>query len=84
MVPTTAVVQRGSDDYVFMVDGTKAKLARITKGLQKDGVVQVQGVNPGDKIVVSGQNSLDDGSPIRIDDGNKGDAGAKPSGGTNL
>lgn len=84
VVPTAAVVQRGSEDCVFVVEGTKVKLARVTKGLQKDGVVQVSGVVPGDKVVVSGQNSLDEGTPIRIDDGKKGDTAAAPAGGTNL
>jgi len=84
VVPTTAIVQRGNDDYVFVVDGSKVKLTHVTKGLQKDGIIGVHGVVPGDKIVISGQNSLDEGTQIRIDDGNKTNTSDKPGGGTTL
>lgn len=84
VVPATALVQRGNDDYVFVVNGDKVKLVHVTKGLQKGTVVQVQGVQAGDKVVVAGQNSLSDDTPIVIEDSKKEDAGGSPAGGTAL
>lgn len=68
VVPSTAIFQRGKDDYVFTVVGDTAKLVKITKGLSKDGQVQVFGVNPGDSIVVEGQNSIETGTKVKVED----------------
>ena len=83
VVPTEALVERGANDYVFVVEGSKVKLTSVSKGLQKDGVVEVTGVTPGEKIVVSGQTSLDDGTPIRIDE-SKSDTASTTAGGSAL
>lgn len=67
VIPQTAIVQRGKESYVFIVTGEKAKMVKVVEGLKKDGVVQVDGVNVGDQLIVSGQDSLSDGSKIRIE-----------------
>jgi len=66
VVPKTAIVQRGKDSFVFIVTGEKAKMVKVVEGLSKDGLVQVEGVAVGDQLIVSGQDSLTDGSLIRI------------------
>ena len=67
VVPTQAIVKRGSKSVVFVVQNDKAKLVEVTPGLTTDGHTQVSGVAPGDKVVVSGQSDLDDGSIVTIE-----------------
>lgn len=66
VIPKNAIVQRGKESFVFIVNGDKAKMVKVVEGLSKDGSVQVDGINVGDQLVVSGQDSLSDGSTIRI------------------
>jgi RND family efflux transporter MFP subunit len=67
-VPTSAIVKRAGKDVVFVVDGTQAKAIPVTTGLRTDGVIQVMGLSPGQQVVVAGQNALDDGSKIKIEE----------------
>jgi hypothetical protein len=41
----------------------------VTQGLRDAGSVQVTGITVGQKVVVRGQESLDDGSKVKVDDG---------------
>lgn len=79
-IPQTAVTYSLYGDSVFAV--VKAKNADpnakepdleierrfIKLGMVRDGRVNVvEGVNPGDQIVIAGQNKIDQGSKVRID-----------------
>jgi len=64
-VPATSIVKRNGKDVVFVVDGDKAKQVPVTTGLRTDGVVEVEGVDSAAKVIVAGQDSLDDGSKIK-------------------
>ena len=66
-VPATAIVKRDGKDVVFVVDGQKAKLVFVKTGLRTDGVIQVDGVTTGQRVIVAGQNSLDDGAKIKLE-----------------
>ena len=66
VVPTTAIVQRGKESFVFLSKDGKAKMVKVVEGLKKDGVVQVSGVSVGDQLIIAGQSMLTDGSQIRI------------------
>lgn len=66
-VPATAIVKRSGKDVVFVIEGDEAKAIPVTIGLRTDGVVQVSGIPAGRQVIVAGQNSLDDGSKVKLD-----------------
>jgi HlyD family secretion protein len=70
-VPALSIVKRDGKDVVFVVDGDKAKSVAVTTGLQTDGVIQVQGLTSGQRVVTAGQNSLDDGAKIKLEEAKK-------------
>jgi RND family efflux transporter MFP subunit len=71
-IPSSAVVNRLGEQYVFSVDNTnpQAPVARkriIVPGIIIDGVMEVrQGLMPGDEVVVRGQTLLEDGSRVNV------------------
>lgn len=67
VVPTVAIVKRGEKSLVFLSQGDKAKLVEVKPGLVTNGFTQVSSVLPGDKVIVAGQNDLEDGSAIRLE-----------------
>jgi HlyD family secretion protein len=67
LVPSVAVIQRGSQSVVFIVNAGKVKLQPVTLGIADDTNTQIlTGVNPGDTVVTSNQSNLNDGSPVRV------------------
>lgn len=68
-IPTTAVIYEGTDRFVFVADTSQeppvAKRQAVQLGLIKDDLVEVkEGINAGDRIIVSGRQRLGDGAPI--------------------
>lgn len=66
VVPTGALLKRGDRTVVFVVDGNKAKEVTVVPGLRTNGLTQVSGVEPGAKVVVSGQSDLETGAELDI------------------
>jgi len=75
VVPVSAVVKRNGKQVVFTVDGGMAKSNEVKLGIESGGLVQVTGVTAGQKIVVKGQEGLDDGSKVK-EEADKPAAGA--------
>lgn len=74
-VPVNAllVTPRG-DSIVFVVRDGKAVRRKVTVGIEDAGRLQIlSGVNPEERVIVSGNEKLKDGSPIRL----LGEKGAK-------
>lgn len=72
LVPEIAVVQAGSDSYVYRVVDGKAERADVELGTRTGGQVEVlEGLKPGDRIVVDGTGKLRPGQKVE-----DGDAGA--------
>ncbi len=71
VLPVGAVVSRNQQYYAFVVnevDGT-VQQRRVTGGIEGlSGVEILSGVEPGELVVVEGQNRLVDGTPIEIVD----------------
>jgi RND family efflux transporter MFP subunit len=67
VVPQSAVLTQGSQQYVFIVAGDAAKRTPVTTGLTQDGVVQVDGLRVGDKVIVRGQTQLIDGAKVKVE-----------------
>ncbi|MEO1347725.1 MAG: biotin/lipoyl-binding protein [Cyanobacteria bacterium J06635_15] len=69
VVPLGAVLARGQEFYVFVVnesDGT-VQQRQVTQGVEGlSGVEILSGVQPGELIVIEGQNRLVDGTPVEI------------------
>ncbi|MFO1511847.1 MAG: efflux RND transporter periplasmic adaptor subunit [Verrucomicrobiota bacterium] len=64
-VPTSAVVQRGQMEIVFIVIDGKAQLRLVKTGKRIGGEVElVSGVSAGEKIVVENVGGLLDGQPV--------------------
>jgi hypothetical protein len=54
--------------YAFIVDENNIAIRREIKlGLESEDLLEVlSGINPGDRVVIEGQNFLTDGDPVRI------------------
>jgi RND family efflux transporter MFP subunit len=67
VVPRTAVVERGGSKVVFVLQGQKVARREVVLGLGDDDVVEVrQGLEPGERIVVKGLETLSDGSRVSV------------------
>lgn len=70
VIPREAVIETGSEMSVFVVEGKKAVRRSITIGYEQDRMVEVlRGLNEGDQVVIKGQQSIKDGSAIRVIEG---------------
>ena len=69
VLPLSAVVLRDREFYVFVVNETDGVVQRrrVTRGIQGlSGVEILSGVEPGERVVVEGQNLLVEGTPVEI------------------
>ncbi|MFN0163635.1 MAG: efflux RND transporter periplasmic adaptor subunit [Burkholderiales bacterium] len=67
VVPETALVPQGGEQFVFKVVEGRAQRARVDIGQRRDGQVEVlSGVAKDDTIVVAGQLRLREGVNVRI------------------
>lgn len=67
VVPRSAVTDRGGRRVVFVLDGQRAVMRDVTLGLGNDVVVEVRrGVTAGERVVVSGIETLTDQMPVRV------------------
>jgi RND family efflux transporter MFP subunit len=67
VVPRDAVTDRGGRSVVFVIDGQRAVRRNVSLGLGDDDRVEVrEGVQPGERIVVRGLETLTDGTRVRV------------------
>ena len=67
VVPRHAVVTRGNDKVVFVVDKQRAVQRRVVVGLGDDEVVEIrEGVKAGESLVTTGYETLVDGARVRV------------------
>jgi len=80
IVPGQALTTREGRDGVFLVssDGAQARWCVVQRGIQQDARVQVTGEGIAGRVVVLGQQLLEDGSAIRIAPGTEAERQAKP------
>lgn len=71
VVPDVAIVTQGGERSVFVISNDKAKRVKVTTGLRKNGLVQVEGLSPGQDVVIEGQGKLADGVEVKIEKGEK-------------
>ncbi|MEO0803727.1 MAG: TolC family protein, partial [Cyanobacteria bacterium J06642_2] len=69
LLPLGAFLSRDGQSYAFVVDETNGNVERrlVEPGIEGLSGIEVQsGVNPGDLVVVEGQNRLVEGTPVEI------------------
>jgi hypothetical protein len=67
MVPAGAVVENARGPAVFVVSASRASLRQVQRGGTYQGNVEiVDGLTPGDTVVVAGSAILRDGTAVRI------------------
>ncbi len=68
LVPKDAVVRRDNQEVVFTVRGQKASLQRVVTGQAVDGFLEIVDgrLKTGDAVVVTGNEVLRDGAPVKI------------------
>lgn len=67
VVPRDAVTERGGRRVVFVLRGQKVNRREVTLGLGDDDIIEVrEGLEPGERIVVRGLETLTDGTRVRV------------------
>ena len=67
VVPRDAVTDRAGRSVVFVIDGQRAVRRNVSLGLGDDDQVEVrEGVEPGERIVIRGLETLTDGTRVRV------------------
>ena len=74
-VPKDAVVRRGSEAVVFLVQDGMARARKVEIGRVVGGLVEVKdnALKPGQEVVVTGNESLQDGVKVQIEKGGRKD-----------
>jgi len=76
VVPREAIVQQGTSSVVFVNNNGKAEQRVVQTGMSDNTNIEiVSGVAPGEQVVVVGQNSLHDGTPIQVVNSTPGQGG---------
>jgi len=66
-IPTDAVLRRFGETFVFVVEDDVAEKRSVVLGISHSGIVEVvEGVEAGEKIVIKGQNALEDATKVRV------------------
>jgi RND family efflux transporter MFP subunit len=67
VVPREAVTERGGRKVVFVLEGQKVSRRDVLLGLGDDDVVEIrQGLEPGERVVVRGIETLQDDQRVRV------------------
>ena len=84
-VPLTALVNNAYGDLVYLVDGihdgqgTARQMFVKTKPAKGDQIAVIDGIKPGETVVIAGQIKLRNGSPVKIDNSHIPVAEAAPT-----
>ncbi len=65
-VQPVAVVKRDGKDVLFVIDNNAVKLVAVAVGSKIGDLVQVSGVKPGDKVVLTPSEKMVDGTAVAI------------------
>jgi RND family efflux transporter MFP subunit len=66
VVPNKAVTIGNEATFVMVVDGDRARRVSVVAGLRGDQGRQVEGLEPGSRVIVEGQFGLPDGNAIKV------------------
>ncbi|RXF68675.1 efflux RND transporter periplasmic adaptor subunit [Arcticibacter tournemirensis] len=66
-VPINAIQKSETSEYVYIAVNGKARKTEVKTGKISDGKAEVlNGLKPGDKVIVTGFQELNDGDPVKI------------------
>lgn len=66
-VPEAALVPRGDEQFVFVLDNGQAKLRKVGVGARRRGFVEIlDGLADGERVIVHGTLKLTDGKAVRV------------------
>jgi hypothetical protein len=65
-IPQAALIADQEGVYVFVVDDGKAAVKRVKPGGESGPNVMVDGLSPGDLVIVEGLQSIRPGTPVRM------------------
>ena len=65
-VQPVAVVKRDGKDVLFVIDNNAVKLVAVAVGSKIGDLVQVSGVKPGDKVVLTPSEKMVDGTAVAV------------------
>jgi membrane fusion protein, multidrug efflux system len=66
LIPSSAIQHNGSQDFVYVIQDSKAAMRTVKIGDSDKGESAVQGINPGDVVANSSFEKLQNGSQITI------------------
>lgn len=66
-IPLEAVIRSGANKYVYVVNQDRVRLQTIQTGIIQDKRIEVtSGLQAGERVVIVGQNQLQDGRQVRV------------------
>jgi multidrug efflux pump subunit AcrA (membrane-fusion protein) len=67
VIPREALVERGGRRVVFVLRGQRVNRRDVVAGFGDDEIVEIrQGLEPGERIVVRGLETLTDGTRVQV------------------
>jgi RND family efflux transporter MFP subunit len=67
LVPASAIVRDATSEAVFVIADDRAQRRVVQTGLMSEGRVEIlQGLEPGEAVVITGTRDLRDGSAVRV------------------
>jgi len=67
LVPIQSVISEQNQDWVFVLEGTKAVRRPVKKGVVRDTAVEIlQGIRQGDQVITAGHSTLKNGAQVRL------------------
>jgi membrane fusion protein (multidrug efflux system) len=72
VVPRDAILERDTGDVIFVLKDDLVELRKVATGPSEKGrIVVLEGLQPGETLVVSGHRNLVDGQKVRVVSGDK-------------
>ena len=66
VIPRDAVLERDTGYVVFVYEGGRAELRNVKTGPSERGeIVVLEGLKPGEDLIITGHRNLIDGQPVR-------------------
>ena len=67
VVPETALISRGSQQYAYRIEGGKAQRREVGTGIRREGLVEiVTGLSAGDIVIVHGGSKARPGQDVKV------------------
>jgi len=66
LIPTGAVQHNGTASFVYLIANGAASVRNVKTGVSDNGLIAVEGINPGDQVATSSFDKLQDKSKVTI------------------